>query len=329
MEIERDKLPTLKGDDPIFTHFPEITINEWVISWEQWDNISGMTQHRGLNGAPPPVTPVGIRRMNLEPGVYGEHALIDERELTVRRQTGTFGTPIDLSDIVLSRSDQLASRDYTRVRYLMWTLLQTGAYSAVDKFNVVDNQYQFTPQTFTAATPWSTAATSTPLADLRQVANLNSLGTSAVFDDTATAYMNMTTLNRALANSNAADLGGRRFQYGQSLNTSNDLTKLFMENNLPQIKVIQDGYFDEVSKAFTKYVTDGKVVVIGKRPAGETIGNFVLSRQANNPNFAPGRYIRTIDKDLSAMGPRSIEIHRGFNGLPLIKYPRAIVIMNV
>jgi hypothetical protein len=329
MEIEQDKLPDLKGDDPIFAHFPEQNQDEWAILIEQWDNIAGMQQHRGLNNAPPRVRPIGLRRTIVEPGVYGEHILIDERALSTRRRPGTFGTPANVTDLVLTASDQLASREFTRMRYLMWTLLQTGSYAAIDQYSVVGHQLQFTPQTYTAAHAWSDPVNSTPLQDMRNVADLGALGTSAMFNANATAYLNQSTYNRMLANTNQADLGGRRTEGLGTFNAPDKLNQMFVADDLPRFQVLQDGFFDETTQAFQRYINTGKVVVIGKRTSGDSLGMLVMVPNVNNPTGASGRYVRTVNKDIDAMGPRSIEVHRGFNGTVYVKFPRAVYVLNV
>jgi hypothetical protein len=333
MKIEQDKMAVLRPSAAIAKVFPEMTEDSWLIAWEQLDNYAGLMQPRGLNNAPLPVKPIGIREMVTTPGVYSDMLLIDERKLTTRRQIGTYGTPADVSDLVTEGSDQLASRDFSRVDYMCWTLLQTGTYSATDRRGVVVHQIQYAPQTYNAGVGWGTTATATPLADFRTVNNLGGLGTDARFDASAVAYMTRAKYNQLISNTNAADLGGRRDQYGATYNNLGDVNRLFLAQDLPQIEIVQDGFFDDVPTSgtygqFVKYLLDNKVVVVGKRPTG-SVGRFYLVKNVNNPTGAPGRYFKINDLGIDASGPRRIELHRGHNSAPVILFPRAIYVMNV
>ena len=71
-----------------------------------------------------------------------------------------------------------------------------------------------------------------------------------------------------------------------------------------------------------------RLVVVGVRPAGQPVGAFRMTRNINNPDFAPGAYTRVIDKGEIEM-PREIQVHHGWNGGPVIFYPSAIVVMSV
>src|SRR5438270_9372171 len=113
-EVAQDKLPRLIADRPVFTVFPIETSDNYLLMWEQKDNYLGLAQVRGLNGMPARVNRIGAKRYQMQPGVYGEYIPIDEVELTTRRQWGTFGTPIDLSDLVMEAQDQLLGRRLDR-----------------------------------------------------------------------------------------------------------------------------------------------------------------------------------------------------------------------
>jgi hypothetical protein len=53
-----------------------------------------------------------------------------------------------------------------------------------------------------------------------------------------------------------------------------------------------------------------------------------MTRNANNPDLAPGPYMRVIDTGEIVI-PRSIEVHDGHNGGPVIYFPSAVVVMSV
>jgi len=51
-EIERDLLPTLTMDNPIFEIMPIVEVNATRLRWIQGDAYTGLTALRGLDGQP-------------------------------------------------------------------------------------------------------------------------------------------------------------------------------------------------------------------------------------------------------------------------------------
>lgn len=332
-KIEQDLMAKTRSGSAIMKLFPENQEDTWVIVWDQFDSVAGRMQPRGLNNAPLPVKPLGIRELSQIPGVYSDMLLLDERKLTTRRQEGTFGTPAPIGDLVTEGSMQLAGRDYSQVDYLCWTLLQTGNYAATDRRGVVTHQIQYTPQQFNASVAWGTVATATPLQDFRTINNLGGLGTDAKFDSRATAYMTTAKYNQLISNTNAADLGGKRDQYGATYNNLMDVNRLLIAQDLPKIELIQDGFVDDTPGSgtfgqFLKYLQDGKVVVVGVRPSGVSVGRFTLVRNVNSDDGKAGRYFRINDLAIDAAGPRRIELHRGWNAAALVQFPRMVYVIN-
>ncbi|HEU4751969.1 MAG TPA: major capsid protein [Armatimonadota bacterium] len=323
-EVEQEKLPKLTQDDPIFTLMPAVNVDAHLLEWEQEDNWVGLQQVRGLGGAPGRVARVGAKRYKVEPGVYGEFVRIDEVELTTRRQYGSFNAPIDLTDLVMRAQDQLLARRIDRLRYIGWTLLTTGTYSVADPSNQVLHTDTFSLQTY-GGSDWSTAATSTPIADFRAMA-LQGRGKGVSFGAGARAFANRVTVNRLLANSNAADIGGKLVVAGNNVVSLSDANRVLLANDLPALETYDEGYLDN-NGTFQPFIADDKVVVIGKRSSGSPIMDYAMTRNANNPNLAPGVYTK-VDDDPNRV-PRFIDVHDGHNGGPRIYFPSAIVIMSV
>jgi hypothetical protein len=325
-QVAQDKMPRLTQDRPIFELFPVRSVNESLLIWEQLDNFKGLQQVRGLSGEPNRVIAVGLRQYQMQPGVYGEFSPINEVELTTRRVPGTFGAPIDITDLVLEKQDQLLNRRLDRIEYIGWTLLSSGTFSVSSASGGVTHTDSFPIQTYTAAVAWSTTATSTPLADFSAV-QLLSRGHSVDFGSAATAFMNRATFNNLRLNTNAADLYGRRTQGLGTFNNLQGINQLLTGDDLPQIVVYDQGYQDEFNN-FVPFIPVNKVIVVGKRPAGQPIAEYRMTRNANNPDLAPGPYMRVIDTGEIVI-PRSIEVHDGHNGGPVIYFPSAVVVMSV
>lgn len=323
--IAAEKQAVLTMNDPLFTIMPIVTVDAYLLQWDQLDNFTGLQQVRGLNGQPGNVTAKGANNFIARPGVYGEFMTIDELELTTRRQWGTLATPVDITDLVMARQDQLLNRRIDRIRYIGWTLLSTGTFSVANN-NGVTHTDNYTLQTYDATT-WATVATATPLADFRAV-QLLGRGKGVSFGAGARAFMNRVTFNNLIANTNSADLAGRRTS-GLSLSTVlslNDTNTLLAGEDLPQIVIYDDGYLNDAG-TFVPFIANGKVVVIGQRAAGQVIADYAMTRNANNPNLGPGAYMKVVD-DLDRV-PRLIEVHDGHNGGPRIYYPGSVVVMDV
>jgi hypothetical protein len=329
IQIAQEKLPRLTADRAGFNILPMVNQDASVLMWEQLDNFVGLQAARGMNGQPIKVDKTGANRFLMQPGVYGEFEPLDERELTERRQYGTFANSINVEDLVMLAQDKLLNRRLDRMEKIIWDLFTTGTFQVLGPGPngvIVLHTDTFTTQTFASVVPWSTHATATPLADLRAV-RLKHRGRSVDFGAAAEAYANQVTINNMLQNTNAADVYGRRVAGLATANNLQGMNTLFTQDNLPSIKEYDEGYLDETG-TFQPFIPDGTVVVVGKRPAGQKVGEYRMTRNANNPGMAPGPYMRVIDRGEDQI-PRSIEVHDGHNGGPVLFFGTAVVIMDV
>lgn len=324
-EIAQDLLPRLQANRPVFRIFPIVDVDNHVVMWEQEDNYTGLQQVRGLNGEPPRIRKNGVKRYLMQPGVYGEFELIDEVELTTRRQYGTFNAPIDAADLVMRAQRRLLVRRLDRIESIVWTLLSTGTFSVAGPAGAVLHTDSYTMQVYSATTPWATAATSTPLADLRAV-QLLARGHSVNFGASAVAWMNQVTFNRMVNNTNNADIYGRRTAGLGTFNSEAQINQLLAGDNLPNIQIYDQGYLND-SGTFVPFIPDNVVIVVGQRGDGAPVGEYQMTRNANNPGLAPGAYMKIVDEPDEV--PRSLEVHDGHNGGPAIFFPSAVVRMNV
>ena len=328
IRIEQDFGPRLEENRPVFSFFPKRSVDFPYLKWEQKDNYIGLAQIRGLNGEPPKVKRVGVKQYLMAPGVYGEFVTIDEMELTTRRTTGTFGEAINLDDLVEEAQEQLLQRELDRIEAIIWTLLATGTFSVAGPAGITVQTDTYTIQTSSAGVTWATTATATPIANFRAV-QLLSRGRGVDFGASSTAYMNRATANSLFANTNAADLGGKKSQYGASVTGPDDINRILMAEDLPSVSVYDSGYFDDTS-TFQLFIPNNKVIVVGKRPGDQDVGEYLFTRNANNDGFAPGPYT-VIQDSLNDLGdiPRRLSVHRGHNGGPVIYFPGSVCAMTV
>lgn len=326
-EIAADRLPRLIQQRPIFDVMPIREVDNFLVMWEQEDNYQGLQQVRGLNGQPPKVLKTGVKRWQMQPGVYGEYELIDETEMSVRRQYGSFNQVIDVRDLALRAQRKLLVRRLDRIELIGWTLFATGTFSVAGPAGAVLHTDSYTTQTFSASVAWGTSATATPLADFRSVQVLGR-GHSVSFGANAKAYMNLVTFNKLISNTNNADLFGRRTAGLGTFNNITQVNELMAGDNLPQIVIYDEGYLAEGTGTFTPFIADNKVVVIGKRVDNSPVAEYQIIRNVNNPGGAPGPYMQIID-NLGKEIPRQVQVHDGHNGGPAILFPSAVVVMSV
>lgn len=329
-EIEQILLPVMQADDILFKLFPAVEDDAAVVAWEQMDKFVGLQNVRGIGGQPGRVSRVGVKRFQMQPGQYSDVIAIDEQEITQRRQTGTLGTPVDISDLVYKLQQQLLQRRIDRQRWMISTLLTTGVFTSTDSMGNIIHTDSYTFNSYSAGTPWATYATATPLLNIRTACTTAKVGQSVRFDATAKMLMNQNTVNDLLSNSNSADLGGKRRDMGSTFNSLKDLNVLLAANDLPEIVPYHEAWSTDGTN-YNLFIPNNKVVVVGARKNDAIVGEVAQTRNATNPNAEPGPYTLVVDSMDRGMEvvPRKIEVHDGWNGGIKIFYPGAIITMTV
>jgi hypothetical protein len=326
--VEQSLLPTITADDPIFSILPIEEVEDTRLIWEIEGDYTGLQQPRGINGQPGIVAEIGTNRLSADPGVYGEYMMLDEEDLLRRRQFGTWNQRINLDDLVARIQVRLLDRRIARLKYIGWTLVTTGAFSVSGPNGVVLHKDQFTLQSYTASVAWATTATATPLADFRAM-KLKQRGYSLDFGAGATAYMNQTTFNAMIANTNTADLYGKRTSGLANVLSLADVNMVLAGEGLPHIQIYEGGYKADSTGTWTQFVADNKVVVVGARPGNRPLGNYRMTLNLNNnpPMGAPGPYTRVVA--VTDEIPVQVQVHDGHNGGPVLYYPSGIIVASV
>lgn len=322
--INAEKIPNLTRNRPTFSIFPLVDSNVWTLEWEQRDNWRGFQQMRGLNGEPSYVKMVGAKRFSAEPGVFGEYMTLDEKHLTMRAREANSGEPVNVDDLVTERQDYLNAREIDLIEYIHWKALLDGQFTFVGPTGAVYGD-EFPIQT-AAFSDWSTHSTATPIRDFLGLSQ-TVIGKSVSFGSSAQAFMNSTTANNLLLNTNPADLGGQlAVMVGgvKPFKTIGEINTLLAGHNLPQIVVYDEGYFDEVTGDFVRWIPTDVISIVGARTNGDPLGEYRMVRNANNENSAPGRYEKVIDRKDTRVPP-IIEVHRGHNGGLVMFYGSAII----
>lgn len=323
-QINPEKIQDLTRTRPTFAIFPTVDSKYWTLEWTQKDNWRGFQQLRGLNGEPSYVKMVGEKSFSATPGVYGEYMTLDEKLMTLRSQNARDGEPIDIGDLVTERQDYLNNRETELLEYIHWKALLDGQFTFVGPTGATYGD-QFPIQT-AAFSDWSDLANATPLADLMGLKVLSS-GKSVNFGAGAQLFLNSVTLSYLFRNRNANDLGGQLAITSGGVKPVKNLLEintLLTSQNLPTLVEYDEGYIDETTGAFTKWIPNDVVSIIGQRTNGDKLGEYRMVRNIQNADGAPGRYEAVIDH-LDKRIPRLIEVHRGHNGGLVIFYGSAIV----
>lgn len=325
--IEREKLLGL-------TLMPLVSRDTQFIEWDELDSELGATAPHNMNADPKVAGRPGMKTHRFSPLFFKETDVLKESDMLMPRQAGTLGGTLDLSAEIARIAKARADRNFLRVESTIWQTLKGNL--VIDENGVkVDEDYPV--QTQNALVDWDEFATATPLADFNAM-KLKYRGTGASFGG-AKAYMNQTTANWLLANQNAADMKGYQNQNYLNLTyTIEEVNKILAGRGLPQIVVYDEGYYDSDGD-FQLFLGDGEVVVIGKRPAGQSIGDWIMTPSLHHAAMGPNSFgffsiievngqpnpgAVTIAEIGAGKNPK-IEITGGVYGGPRLIFPRTVI----
>jgi hypothetical protein len=244
--------------------------------------------------------------------------------MTLRAQSSRLDEPVDISDLVIERQDYLNFRELDLIEYIHWKALLDGQFIFLGPTGAEYSDV-FPIQSVTLSN-WSDHANATPISDLLGLKTYTT-GKSVSFGSGAQIFLNTKTLADLLKNTNPDDLGGQLAiaTGGVKPNkTLGEVNSLFASHNLPSLVEYNEGYFQESDGSFQLWIPDDVISIVGQRTNGDSLGEYRMTINANNPNREPGRYEKVIDR-VEDRVPRIIEVHRGHNGGLVIFYGSAIL----
>jgi hypothetical protein len=310
------------------------------VQWDERDNERGMTGAHQLGTEPRIVGRRGSKLREYDPIYFKETDVIREDELLRARQLGTLGGVVDLSELMGRTIRVREDKNFIRAEFLRWQALRGEIHVHENGVNVDET---FPIQIYNVTTGWDDRANAKPLRDMNAV-KLLFRGTGASAKG-AIAYCNQFTLNLLLENANQNDIQGFRSQNFLSTAFSIDeLNRIQSARGLPTFEAYDEGYIDDDDE-FQTFLEDGEVIVIGKRPAGQVVGDLVMTASLHREERgmpAPGMFtivevngqpnrsaVEVSTSDLGAGKNPRIEVTGGFYGGPRLLYPRSVVKMNV
>lgn len=329
-EIQRVFQPQYVKEDPVFDFFPIVVKNAWRLQWRQRDNFVGLQNVRGLGGAFQVVEKVGAKEYDMEPSVYGESLYWGEEELTDKAKMASLTEFVSIDDEVTEGVQQLDFREVMRIRYTLWTLLHSGVVTVTDKTGAVKAEYRYPFAQVNAAVAWSNRAAATPFADIVGFRK-RAAGLGATFGKGSKLFINAADFEHLSLNANAADVFGRRTNYGATFNNIAEFNRLIKEqgqdDDLPEIAVWDGGHYADAA-TFVRHIPTGTAVLLGKRLDGSPLGEYRVCRNLSNPDGAAGFYQRFRDLR-EQRDPPAFELSKGHNGGPVVWYTQPILRLNI
>jgi hypothetical protein len=320
---------------------PEDTSEFQKVRWDERDRDRGMTAAHVMGTDPKTDTRQGSKTHEYEPIPFKETDVLREDEILRQRELGTLNQTLDLGAEIARITKNRLDKTRIRMEQLRWDTLR-GAI-AINENGVVVNETFAGVQKPTPLVDWDDLDNATPLKDLNAW-KLLFRGTGATAQG-AKLYINQTTANWLLENNNPDDLKG--FQNSNFVHlpySIDEVNKILTARGLPTIHVVEDGYVDEGDN-FVNFVDDAEAFLVGKRPAGQKIGDWLstpsLHRTVNGKQ-APG-YFSIVEVNgqpsdtvgavsMSQLGQSKnpkVEITGGIYGGTRLFYPRSIIYCGV
>lgn len=302
--------------------------DETALTYERHRLMRGIQGARGMNAPTTPAQLPGFDKFTIAPGRFGNHFLITENDLENRRRVGSW-TDFDSDASLTARATTLLNQLYLdRVEKNIFDLLLNGTITITDDRGVELYYDIYDIKKSTPSPLMSDQANSQPLRYLRELLELIERGTSVNFRG-GSILMNRVTLNVILGNTNANDVGGLKMQYGSNVLSFADINEIFLANDLPKLEVYDEGYYPmPEGTAFQKFIPNGKALLLGKRIDGESIGEYTLTRAAQNgDDSSPGMWFTVRDERDRA--PAKIILECGHNGGGKIFYPEGVCALSL
>ncbi len=308
------------------------------IEWDELDYELGMTAPHNMNADPKIAGRPGSKTHRYAPLFFKETDVLKESDMLMPRSMGTLGGVVDVSADIARISKARVDKNFLRLEWLIWQTLK-GKLQYNENGVVVDET--FPVQTQNALVDWDEAATATPIKDFQAMA-LRGRGLGVSFKKGATAYMNQTTANWLVNNRNDNDLWGYRNRDSVNATYSvEDVNKILVAQGCPTVEVHDEGCYDSAAN-FQLSLADGEVVVVGKRAAGEKVGDVILTPSLHHAamisqggesrgffsivevNGRPNPGAITLAELGGSKNPK-VEITGGFYGGPRLLYPKSVI----
>lgn len=301
--------------------------------------FAGRVQWRGLNqDARPTRTPMAYenRACIYRAGYWAEYQEIDEEMLRTRAKPGTFNARFDLIDFERELMMDMSMKIHQLKESQIWQVLVNGYLEERNDegITVWSQRYKIIRARFAISA--CNREESTPLADLACIARSVVGASGAMFDTRARMYANSRTWECLLRNTNPLDIGRMSLSACCDAVGMQRLAQFFSARNLPQ-PVVYDGIWRDDNNRINYYIPTGKIVMIGVRPDNQTFGHYfqapTLLQCGNDTTQGHGAFVirqdNACEKALFSWGGRRIiRWTYGLYGIPIIKHPTSIIVVD-
>jgi hypothetical protein len=295
-ELSEELLKKEINQRPVFDFVPIQNRNETYLSWEMV--------------LPSQDTVLRLRH----PECYGEYLILHPDELA------RAGGSVVWEDLLYNKLSTLIGRRFDRIEHTIWHGLLNGCCGprhdpCYFPYRTERHSGRWKPLDFAKLADW--------------------LGRERL--PRATILMNQVTFNRRFEDQLPECYS--RLSEGYPDARLDLINAIMWQKQLPRIAVCYQGYFTPdiqesagqrqrspsgYSTELTScsngaaaiyaqsFIPDGVAVVFAER-GHQPLGEYLITRNANNPDLAPGPYTRIIEKS-DQMNPGEVEIHDGHNG---------------
>lgn len=330
-------IPRALASRELLKLFPLTKVDETELIYERRQVITGLQAARGLGGPTGSVLKPGVDQWKVSPGYYGDNYPIGENELINLREAGTWNDFENYSSQAARGAQHLNTRFLDRAEYSIGQLITTGGYTAQNVQGITYYQQIFDIPSYTPSTLFSDLANSQPLNFFRDLIPTLELARSVSFQK-GFILCSRPSANLIIKNTNPADLSGKRLDYGATINSVDDFNELMVANDLPKLKVYDGAYYADppggvfnppgyTPGARTRFIANGSYVLVGVRDDGAQLGEYRLTRAAQNgENAGPGDWYQVEDR--RDKDPCQVILRSGHNGGPVPEYLEGFAIVN-
>lgn len=296
------------------------------IKWDILGASNGLLQAHALNTEAALVSKKRLKTKEMKTAFWKEKMIFDEEDLLTLRGIGTNFQRRYAMEMIAEGMADLRSRLWSRVEQLIWACLHgTLTFSSNGVIRSIDYEIP-AGNKFNAAVKWSTLATADPITDIQTM--------EAVFAQYGarlkTIYMNKANVTKMAQNVAVRTLVRNssevlRIGESQVANLAMQLAGVDGE-----IKVYDKGY-NNSSGAFTRFLSDSKVVFVAEGPARlGKLGRFQSTPSLYNGGISGatgGEFMIPIDMSNEEDNPYYALVS-GIYGLPVLVKPMWVGILT-
>jgi len=331
--LERERAINLAEQTWLGRIMPLVFENTDAVMWDIRENVKALIPAIGIGDTLPQMSDTGGDRFAVVPGHYGVSVPIPAERIVRERKFGQAEfDPITVEEETSRIMMELAYRERSLMNTIRGRLLSLGEINTLDaagkiKYNFAWGNYANQLVTYTSTDVWTDLANSKPLYTLRQSLISKGKGSGHEFlTPTAEMGANPVTWSYLWGNTNQADIGGKKSQYGATITEFGSFRSFIQsEAQLPTPVLVESAY-EDTAGVWQYDIPDGYLVVVGVHASrGTRAGGYVGTKNAS----AMGRATIFADVDRMPNHPKLPRVNRSHSGAPRIDYGKQVVVFKV